>query len=162
MGSHLRAGHSGWRKFAACVAVCVSTACYSTNSYRLKLDAAKDAQSELCERSSDNGTETCKPLAGQALEAPGALAVQIVNTDASKSYTLRIEEATRGSARPRGRYLAYAFGTGKLSLSRDNPVKYPSSTPIHSAVVVNFESGPTSAVSIGVNTQPPLCWLSER
>jgi len=74
------------------------TACYATNSYTLKLDAQQQSKSQLCQRSSASDQETCAPLASQTLEAPGVLAVEVVNTASDKNYTLRLAETVRGAA----------------------------------------------------------------
>ena len=65
--------------------------CYSTNSYLLKLDAQDQSKSQLCEQTSNSDRQTCSPLAGQGLEAPGVLAVEIVNSSGDKSYGVRLE-----------------------------------------------------------------------
>ncbi len=73
------------------------TACYSTNSYLLKLDAQNQADSRLCELTSD-GKQDCHPIAGQTLEAPGALTVELANTAPEKQYELELEETQRGAS----------------------------------------------------------------
>ncbi len=81
----------------AAVLCVVVSGCYATNNYTLKLDATEQSKSQLCERSSHTTQEACEPLAGQTLEAPGVLAVQVIKAQSDRQYNLRLEETLRGA-----------------------------------------------------------------
>jgi hypothetical protein len=118
MLGHLR---RRWAGLAVLAAGVPSLGCYATNSYTLKLDGAAPANSQLCERSSRrDSAEVCGPLAGEALEAPGVLAVQVVNTVADEEYTVRLEETVRGaSADPTPNEVVQEVASRLTGLSKD-------------------------------------------
>jgi hypothetical protein len=83
------------------LALGMSTGCHVTSAHHIRFDARDPSKSTLCTRDSDMTPDEeakCAPLAGQSLEAPGPVSIEVVRYHGDGKLALEVESTSTGPA----------------------------------------------------------------